>query len=131
MGFFSIFLFTMLFNYLYATLLPFIKLLREQIMKAFEFMKQNSVQIFCSFISSLSPLICPYYCCFSCVVLKPFWPHFLLFLLFSVLKISSDLSQPNKGFHILFWSTNLQKNCKFSPIEMERGRSKILVLHIT
>lgn len=66
---FQFFLFRKVFNYLYSTLLPIIKLLNEQIMKAFEFVEQNSVQFFCSFISSLSPLTCPYYCCFFVVLI--------------------------------------------------------------
>lgn len=50
----------------------------------------------------------------------------LLFLLFSVYKISSNFPQPNHSFHILFWFMNLQKNGKFSPTKWKEVKVEIL-----
>lgn len=127
MSLFSIFLFTKVFNYLYATLLPIIKLLNEQIMKAVEFVEFCSVFLLFyvkPFSFHLSLLLLLLLCGAHTFLAIIFCS--LLILLYSVYRSSPNLPLPNHSFHILFWFVNLQKNGKFSPTKMEAGKSKIL-----
>lgn len=131
MGVFSVFLFTEVFNYLYTTLLPIIKLLNEQIMEA--------LSLWDRILFSFSVLL-PQASLLSSVpttAASPVWcshladHHFLSSAISSLFCLQNFFlpSQPNHSFHILFWFVNLQ-NSKFSPTKMEGGRSKILVLHL-
>lgn len=138
MGLFSIFLFTKVFNYLYATLLPIIKPLNEQITKAVEFVEFCSVFLFFYLKPLSSHLFLLLLLLSLLLLLLLHGAHTflviifcsLLFLLYSVCRSSPNLPLPNHSFHILFWSVNLHKNGKFSPTKMKAGRSKILVLHL-
>lgn len=103
MGLFSIFLLTKVFNYLYATLLPIIKLLNEQIMKAVEFVEFCSVFLFFyvkPFSFHLSLLLLLLLCGAHTFLAIIFCS--LLFLLYSVYRSSPNLPLLNHSFHILF-----------------------------